>query len=64
MPPGSRRGVIPDAAAAAFVAALAQIEPHVQLALDHQLAQRHAASERQLLSELRRALRGLREKGA
>ena len=64
MPPGSRRGVIPDAAAAAFVAALAQIEPHVQLALDHQLAQRHAAPERQLLSELRRALRGLREKGA
>jgi hypothetical protein len=62
VPPGSRRGVIPDAAAAAFVAALAQIEPHVQLALDHQLAQRHAASERQLLSELRRALRGLRDR--
>jgi hypothetical protein len=62
VPPGSRRGVTPDAAAAAFVAALAQIEPHVQVALDHQLAQRHAASERQLLSELRRALRGLRER--
>jgi signal transduction histidine kinase len=62
VPPGSRRGVIPDAAAAAFVAALAQIEPHVQIALDHHLAQRHAASERQLLSELRRALRGLRDR--
>jgi hypothetical protein len=62
VPPGSRRGVIPDAAAAAFVAALAQIEPHVQVALDRQLAQRHAASERQLLSELRRALRGLRDR--
>jgi signal transduction histidine kinase len=62
VPPGSRRGVIPDAAAAAFVAALAQIEPHVQAALDCQLAQRHATSERQLLSELRRALRGLRDR--
>lgn len=62
VPPGSRRGVIPDAAAAAFVVALAQIEPHVQIALDRQLAQRHAASERQLLSELRRALRGLRDR--
>jgi signal transduction histidine kinase len=62
VPPGSRRGVIPDAAAAAFIAALAQIEPHVQAALDRQLSQRHAASERQLLSELRRALRGLRDR--
>jgi hypothetical protein len=62
VPPGSRRGVIPDAAASAFVAALTQIEPRVRAALDRQLAQRHAASERQLLSELRRALRGLRDR--
>jgi hypothetical protein len=62
VPPGSRRGVSPDAAAAAFVAALAQLVPHVQRALDLQLEQRHAASERQLLAELRRALRGLRER--
>jgi signal transduction histidine kinase len=62
VPPGSRRGVIPDAAAAAFVAALARIEPDVQASLDRQLEQRHAASERVLLSELRRALRGLRDR--
>jgi signal transduction histidine kinase len=62
VPPGSRRGVVPDAAAEAFVLALAQIEPLIRVALDRQLEQRHAASERQLLSELRRALRGLRER--
>lgn len=62
VPPGSRRGVTPDAAAAAFVAALAELEPQVQAALDRQLEQRHATSERQLLSELRRALRGLRDR--
>ena len=62
VPPGSRRGVIPDAAAAAFVAAVAAVEPHVRGALDRQLEQRYAASERQLLSDLRRALRGLRDR--
>lgn len=62
VPPGTRRGVIPDAAAAVFVAALDQLAPLVQAALDRQAGQRHAASERQLMLELRRALRGLRER--
>ncbi|MBL0214653.1 MAG: ATP-binding protein [Myxococcales bacterium] len=62
VPPGTRRGVIPNAASEAFIAALAQLAPHVQRALDRQLEQRHAASERQLLGELRRALRGLRDR--
>ena len=62
VPPGSRRGVIPDAAAAAFVDALEQLAPFVTVALARQLEQRHAASERQLLIELRRALRGLRDR--
>ena len=62
VPPGSRRGVSPDRAAAAFVEALAAVEPLVRAALDRQLEQRHAASERQLLTELRRALRGLRDR--
>lgn len=62
VPPGSRRGVTPDAAAAAFVEALGRVEPQVRAALDAQLEQRHAASERQLLAELRKALRGLRER--
>ena len=62
VPPGSRRGVTPDAAADAFVKALSQVEPLVRAALDRQLEQRNAGSERQLLSELRRALRGLRDR--
>jgi len=62
IPPGTRRGVIPDAASEAFVAALAQVAPHVTRALGAQAEQRHAMSERQLLGELRRALRGLRDR--
>jgi hypothetical protein len=62
VPPGTRRGVIPDTAAEAFVAALAQVAPHVTRALGAQAEQRHATSERQLLGELRRALRGLRDR--
>ena len=62
VPPGTRRGVTPDAAADAFVAALDQLAPLVQAALDRQAGQRHAASERQLMVDLRRALRGLRER--
>jgi hypothetical protein len=54
--------VSPNAASDAFVAALAQLAPQVQATLDRQLHQRHAASERQLMLELRRALRGLRER--
>ncbi len=62
VPPGTRRGVIPDAASEVLARALHQLGPHVQAELDRQLAQRHATSERQLLGELRRALRGLRER--
>jgi hypothetical protein len=62
VPPGTRRGVTPDAAAEAFVATLAQVAPHVTRALGAQAEQRHAMSERQLLGELRRALRGLRDR--
>jgi hypothetical protein len=54
--------VTPDAAAEAFVAALVQVAPHVTRALGAQAEQRHAMSERQLLGELRRALRGLRDR--
>jgi hypothetical protein len=62
VPPGTRRGVIPDAAADALVAGLAQLAPRVQAALEQLAVQRHAASERQLVVDLRRALRGLRER--
>lgn len=62
VPPGTRRGVIPNAAADLFVAALEQLAPLVQAALDRQAGQRDAATERQLMIDLRRALRGLRER--
>ncbi len=62
VPPGTRRGVTPDDSAEAFVAALGQLAPHVQRALDRQREQRNVASERQLVVELRRALRGLRDR--
>ncbi|MGE0868406.1 MAG: ATP-binding protein [Kofleriaceae bacterium] len=62
VPPGTRRGVVPDAAAEALVAALAQLAPTVQAALDRFAVQRHAASERQMVVDLRRALRGLRDR--
>ena len=62
VPPGSRRGVIPNDASDAFVAALAQLAAHVTTALGRQSEQRSAASERQLMLELRRALRGLRDR--
>ncbi len=62
IPPGTRRGVLPDAAAAAFVEVLAQLAPHVSRALESHRRQRDTTSERQLLVELRRALRGLRER--
>ena len=62
VPPGTRRGVIPDLSASAIVSALAQLAPHVQRALDLHREQQHATSERQLVVELRRALRGLRDR--
>lgn len=60
IPPGSRRGVTPDASAAAMVQALAQLAPLVQAALDRHASERSLTSERQLVNDLRRALRGLR----
>ncbi len=60
VPPGTRRGVVPDAAADAFARALAvhAVLVEAELArLDHE---RHATTSRQLLQELRKALRGLR----
>jgi hypothetical protein len=60
VPPGTRRGVVPDAAAEAFARALAGLGPLVSAELDRMERERGAAGNRQVMSDLRRAFRGLR----
>ena len=59
VPPGSRRGVAPDAAARAFVDGLATLRSLVDHELGRFARQRDRAAQRDLAKELRRALRGL-----
>jgi hypothetical protein len=60
IPPGTRRGVIPDAASEAFARAMAGYAALVEAELGRLDRERQATTSRQLLTELRRALRGLR----
>jgi hypothetical protein len=60
IPPGTRRGVTPDAASEAFALAMAAYAPLVDAELTRLDRERQATTSRQLLVELRRALRGLR----
>ncbi len=60
VPPGSRRGVVPDRAAEAFARAMIELRPVVENELKRLERERRAASDRQVVEELRRALRGLR----
>jgi hypothetical protein len=62
VPPGTRRGVVPDAAAEAFARALAGLAPLVTAELDRMDRERSAASSRQVMNDLRRAFRGLRDR--
>jgi hypothetical protein len=62
VPPGTRRGVVPDAAAAAFRQALVGLAPQVTAELDRMERERGVASNRQIMSDLRRAFRGLRDR--
>lgn len=62
VPPGSRRGVAPDAAAVAFVSALERLEPQVQAELMRLEEDRRGIADRQLFQELKKALRGLRDR--
>lgn len=62
VPPGTRRGVAPDRAAAAFVTAMGELEPLVTAELDRLEGERRAARDRDVAQELRRALRGLRRR--
>jgi hypothetical protein len=59
VPPGSRRGVAPDAAAEAFASALLAFEAKVSVELDRLDRQRGTAANRQVMGDLRRAFRGL-----
>jgi hypothetical protein len=62
VPPGTRRGVIPDAAALACARALASIEPILAAELARLDRKRRQEADRQVVGELRKALRGLRER--
>jgi hypothetical protein len=60
VPPGTRRGVMADDAAEAFARAMAAYATIVEAELARLERERQATTGRQLLTELRRALRGLR----
>jgi hypothetical protein len=60
IPPGTRRGIVPDPASEAFARAMAGYAPLIEAELTRLDRERQATTSRQLLAELRRALRGLR----
>jgi hypothetical protein len=60
VPPGSRRGVVPNEAALAFADAMRKLGKIVAEELRRLERERRAAADRQVVGELRRALRGLR----
>ena len=60
IPPGTRRGIVPDAASEAFARAMADYAPLVEAELARFERERQATTSRQMLADLRRALRGLR----
>jgi hypothetical protein len=62
VPPGTRRGVVPDQAAAAFVQAMETLSPAIETELRRFDRERGEAASRQVMQELRRALRGLRDR--
>ncbi len=59
IPPGTRRGVTPDAAAMAFLGALTTLQPLLADELERLDDKRQAVADRSVARELRRALRGL-----
>jgi hypothetical protein len=58
VPPGTRRGVMPDEAAAAFTDVMEALAPRVEAELTRLDGERKAAIDRDVVRELRRALRG------
>jgi ribosomal protein S18 acetylase RimI-like enzyme len=62
VPPGTRRGVMPDEAAAAFAEAMDRLAPQVEVELARLEHERTAAVDRDVVRELRRALRGFQRR--
>jgi hypothetical protein len=62
VPPGTRRGVVPNAAAVAFARALATLETAITQQLDQLDRRRRVEADRHIVDELRKALRGLRDR--
>ncbi len=62
VPPGTRRGVAPDARAEAFVSALARLRPLVMAEIAKREDERTRFSARDAVRELRRALRGFHKR--
>lgn len=62
VPPGTRRGIVPDEAAHSFVAALAELRVAVMSELDRFARERDRSAQRDLAKELRRALRGFAQR--
>jgi hypothetical protein len=60
VPPGSRRGVVPNGAAQAFAEAMRKLGEVVSAELRRLERERRAVADRQVVEELRKALRGLR----
>jgi hypothetical protein len=56
--PGSRRGVVPNEAAAAFARALRSVEPVIRAALERLEQRRAEELDRKLVKDLQRAFRG------
>src|SRR6266478_42358 len=57
IPPGTRRGIVPDPASEAFERAMAEYAPLIEAELSRLDRERQSTTSRQLLTELRRALR-------
>lgn len=62
IPPGTRRGVLPNDAALAFLSAMSQLGPRILSELERLDSLHRAELDRQLVGELRRALRGFDER--
>ncbi len=62
VPPGTRRGVMPDEAAAAFAEAMTGFEPRIDAELARLDGERKAAVDRDVVRDLRRALRGFQRR--
>ena len=62
VPPGTRRGVMPDKAAEAFVAAMEPLAALVSAELARLDSERRAAADRDVVRDLRRALRGFQRR--